>query len=186
MSYYISKIKNIDIKHNGSKNYGTANTVLLVGKSAGLIVFIHDALKALLSISIANALFPSTPHVGVIAGCASVLGHIFPFYLHFDGGKGFASFIGMALMLYPLPGVIAFLIAIGLALLTDYLVVGTFAFISIVPIIALINGAYVAAIVISGVSVLVFVKHKANIINIWTKNGKEARIFKALKQKSKQ
>jgi glycerol-3-phosphate acyltransferase PlsY len=185
MSYYISKIKNIDIKGQGSKNYGASNTVMLAGLKSGILVFIHDFSKALIAVILANWLFPNTEYAGMIAGCSAVAGHIFPFYLKFNGGKGYASFIGMAIALYPVFGSVAFIISIILALLLDYVVASTFSFILAIPILALVSSDYITATIIGATTILVFCKHHENIKNLVTRNGKEARIRKTLKKDQK-
>lgn len=183
MSYYISRIKKVDIKGNGSKNYGASNTVMLAGVKAGVLVFIHDFSKALIAVLLTKWLFPNTEYAGVIAGCASVVGHIFPFYLHFNGGKGYAAFIGMSIAIYPIFGLIAFLISAIFALLVDYVVASTFTFILAIPIFALVTGDFVSAAIIGATTLLIFCKHHENIRNLMTRNGKEARIWDNLKKK---
>lgn len=183
MAFYISKIKNVDIKGQGTRNYGASNTVYLLGLKAGFIVFLHDFTKAVLAVLIASWIFPDAPYVGVVAGCASVVGHIYPFYLKFDGGKGFASFIGMSVALYPLFGLMALLLAAGFAFAVDYVVEGTFSFILIIPIFALFKGQYIGAAIMFATTLLIFYKHKENITNLVTKNGKEIRIREALSKK---
>lgn len=184
MSYYISRIKNIDIKSQGSRNYGASNTVMLAGLKAGILVFVHDFSKALIAVLLAKCLFPGIECAGVIAGCASVVGHIFPFYLKFDGGKGFASFIGMSIALYPVFGIIAFLASVIFALISDYVVAATFSFILATPIFALVSGDYIVAAIVGATTILIFCKHHENIRNLVTKNGKEARIWSTIKKKN--
>ena len=79
LSYYISIVKNIDIKNNGSKNLGASNTVALVGWIAGIAVAIHDAVKAMIAVILANLFFKDVMYAPYIAAVASVFGHIFPF-----------------------------------------------------------------------------------------------------------
>lgn len=185
MSYYIGRFKKINIKEQGSKNYGASNTVLLIGKRAGLAVFIHDFLKAVIAVFLASWLFPTAEYAGVVAGCASIVGHIFPFYLKFDGGKGFASFIGMSFALFPMFALVVFIVAFLLALVIDYIVVATFIFITAVPIIALWQGEYLKALIIFSITLLIFFKHRENIKNLITRNGKESRIRSALSKKKR-
>jgi glycerol-3-phosphate acyltransferase PlsY len=184
MSYYISKFKKVDIKGQGSKNYGASNTVFVTGLKAGVLVFLHDVGKAILAVLLANWLLPE-PYVGTIAGCAAVFGHVFPFYLKFDGGKGYAAFLGLAFALYPLFGIIAFLISVVVALLIDYVVASTFSMIMIIPIFALVQGQYIEASMIFITSLLILIKHKDNLRNLITKNGKEASIKQVIFKKKK-
>ena len=93
----ISKLKNKDLRENGTGNLGATNTLLDFGKAYGIAVMIFDVLKAFFSIKIAKYLFPRYLFAGLVAGCFAVIGHIFPSYLNFRGGKGVATFAGLIL-----------------------------------------------------------------------------------------
>lgn len=180
MAYYIGKIKKVDIKNNGSGNYGTSNVVALIGKRAGTLVFIHDFLKSLIAVVIIGFLFPTAKYADMLAGCFAIVGHIFPFYLKFDGGKGFASYIGVGFALFPIPSLIALVVALLIALICDYMVVATCSFIVVIPLIAFLKGDTIATIILSLTSLLIVWKHKDNILNLVKKNGKEMKIKRAL------
>ena len=134
MSFYIAKLKGVAITSKGSKNLGASNAMILMGWKAGIIVAIHDIFKAFLAVYIARRIAPELPFIGAIAGVSAVYGHIFPFYLKFKGGKGFASFIGMTLALNYKLALALMVIIIIVTLITHYIVVGTFTTISITPI----------------------------------------------------
>ena len=93
----ISKLKNKDLRENGTGTLGATNTLLVFGKAYGIAVMIFDVLKAFFAIKIAKYLFPRYLFVGLVAGCFAVIGHIFPSYLNFRGGKGVATFAGLIL-----------------------------------------------------------------------------------------
>lgn len=93
----ISKLKNKDLRENGTGNLGATNTLLVFGKAYGIAVMIFDVLKAFFAIKIAKYLFPRYLFAGLVAGCFAVIGHIFPSYLNFRGGKGVATFAGLIL-----------------------------------------------------------------------------------------
>ena len=184
MSYYISRFKKVNLKADGSKNYGASNTTLLLGVKAGILVLLHDLLKSYLAVVVANLLFPDIPYVGVIAGMASVVGHIYPFYLNFDGGKGFASFMGALLGVEPVFMLCLMLAALIFAFILDYVVAGTFSIITIAPIhIAAMQHDINMLIIIGMISVLIFVKHKENVKNLVSRNGREAKIKEVLFKK---
>lgn len=125
MALYLSRLKKVNLRSGGSGNLGASNTTILLGWKAGALVCLHDILKAVAAVLLAKALFPQTPFIGAVAGVSCVLGHIFPFYLKFRGGKGFASYIGMLLALN---WKIALAILAGVVLvtlITDYIVAGT-------------------------------------------------------------
>lgn len=96
-SWMISQIKHTDIQKSGTGNLGTTNAFIHFGKGWGSLVLICDMAKAFLAVKLCVWLFPGFALAGVIAGCMAVIGHIFPFYNHFRGGKGIASFGGFIL-----------------------------------------------------------------------------------------
>ena len=91
----LAKRRGVDIRAGGSGNPGASNTVTLMGWKAGVLVALHDIGKGILAVWLCAKLFPAVPFSGAVAGVACVLGHIFPFYLHFRGGKGFATYLGI-------------------------------------------------------------------------------------------
>ena len=184
MSYYISRMKNIDIKGNGSKNYGASNTLALAGVKAGILVFLHDFAKGYLSVIIASAIFQESLYAGLIAGCFAIVGHIFPFYLHFNGGKGYASFIGVSFALFPLQTVCIALASLMLVYVTDYIVASTFSTITVMPIVAMANDAYVESAALFAMAILIFVKHRKNIENLVL--GKESKVSESLRHRINQ
>ncbi|MCR4907923.1 MAG: glycerol-3-phosphate 1-O-acyltransferase PlsY [Lachnospiraceae bacterium] len=106
-SYFIGKAKGIDIRDYGSGNAGTTNTMRTLGKKAGIITLAVDMLKAIAAIFISWLLFHNTypeimPLLKVYAGAGVVLGHDFPFYLNFRGGKGIAATAGMIIGMWNL------------------------------------------------------------------------------------
>ena len=134
LALYISKVKGIDMKAEGTGNLGTCNALVLMGWKTAVLVFLHDIGKAALAVFLVRRLFPDVPWIGYTAGAACVLGHIYPFYLKFKGGKGFASYLGVALALNWKFAIIL-LIATGLlALITDYIVTGTVATVLAYPV----------------------------------------------------
>ena len=133
MALYISKWKKVDFRAGGSGNLGASNAAALMGCNAGITVALQDIGKSVLAVLIAKILFPALPYVGAVAGVACVLGHIFPFYLKFKGGKGTASFWGMTLALNWKLALLVGLILILATIITDYMVIGTFSAIAVVP-----------------------------------------------------
>jgi glycerol-3-phosphate acyltransferase PlsY len=93
MALYLAKLKKQDLRGNGTGNLGASNATILMGWRAGIAVGAHDIGKSALAVILAELVFPDLPAIGALAGVASIMGHIFPFYLKFKGGKGFASFI---------------------------------------------------------------------------------------------
>lgn len=187
MSFYISRAKKINLKEEGSKNLGASNTLALMGKKAGLAVLVHDVLKSFFVILIIR-LCMKVPYnqVGWLmaaGGIFAVVGHIFPFYLKFKGGKGFATYIGVVMGLdWRLFLGIVVLIVVA-AVITDYIVAGTFSTITVAPVYFLFRQEWLVAAVLLAGSLLILYKHRENIVSI--KNGKEMKVRSAFANKYK-
>ena len=93
----ISKRKNVNLKQEGTGNLGATNTAYVMGRGAGITVLIADIMKSVLSAKLVKLLFPQTLCVGMIACIGCILGHCFPIFMGFHGGKGLAAFAGMVL-----------------------------------------------------------------------------------------
>ena len=89
LALLLARLKGVDIRAGGSGNPGASNAVTLMGWKAGALVALHDIGKGILAVWLCTRLFPALPYCGAAAGVACVLGHIFPFYTRFRGGKGF-------------------------------------------------------------------------------------------------
>ena len=178
MSWYLSKLKNVNLRAGGSGNLGASNTVILMGWKAGVLVAIHDFGKSLLAVILARLLFPDLPFIGAIAGVASVLGHIFPFYLKFKGGKGFASFLGMTMALDWKLGLAILLIAALITIITDYIVLGTVTTVLSVPTyLGLTSHSWILAAILIIASAVILYKHRENYVRIY--NGTEVGLRSA-------
>ena len=167
LSYYISKWNKIDIREKGSQNLGASNAMLVFGWVHGIAVGIHDIGKAALSVILAQLIFPTLPYIGAVAGVASVLGHIFPFYLKFKGGKGFASFLGMTFALnWKLALVICIIIVLA-TLITDYIVVATTLTITIVPTyLGIMEHNWILPAIILIATIVIIYKHRMKYVRI--------------------
>jgi glycerol-3-phosphate acyltransferase PlsY len=171
MALYIGKLKNVDVRKNGTGNLGASNAMMLMGWGAGVLTAFHDIGKAVLAVWLCRRLFPEVPYIGLVAGVGAVLGHNFPFYLRFKGGKGLAAFWGMTLMIN---WKFALAVALGITLITlitDYIFLGTIAAAIAVPIFVyfILGGA--AAAIVGAASVCIIARHKDNFIRL--KNGTE-------------
>lgn len=133
LAYYISLARKQDIRKFGTGNLGASNATVLFGWKAGISVAIHDAGKAILAVLMARWLFPDLEYAGAAAGVAAVLGHNFPFYLNFKGGKGTASFVGLTLALNWKLALAVLAVIVLATVITDYIVIGTFSAIVMVP-----------------------------------------------------
>lgn len=121
-SAFVGKIKSKNLRDHGTGNLGATNTMLVFGKAYGVAVMVFDILKAVIAVKLAETLFPSLEIAGISAGTASVVGHIFPVYLKFRGGKGLACFGGTILALDPLLFLVLFVICVISVITFNYTV----------------------------------------------------------------
>lgn len=96
-AYLFGKLRGMDIRTGGSGNAGATNATLLMGKGVGFVTAFLDIFKAFAACKTAMLFFPGLDSAGVAAGCGCILGHIFPIWMGFAGGKGLACLGGMAL-----------------------------------------------------------------------------------------
>lgn len=100
-SYFASRIKGFDIRQKGTGNAGATNAMFTLGFFSGLIVMIFDILKAYLTVTVPHKYLSCPLECCILAGVSCAVGHIFPFYMHFQGGKGTACLAGIVLGLTP-------------------------------------------------------------------------------------
>lgn len=129
-AFFYGKAHGIDIRQYGSGNSGTTNALRVLGTKAGLIVFAGDCLKCVAAVVIVRLLY-GTAHPDIIyllclyAGAGAILGHNFPFYMGFKGGKGIAATAGMILAFHPYFIVVAALLFFGTFFSTHYVSLGS-------------------------------------------------------------
>ena len=178
MAKYIAAAKKVDLSAGGSGNPGASNAVILMGWGAGVLVAVHDIGKSALAVVLARMLFPDLPHIGAAAGVAAVLGHIYPFWMKFKGGKGFASYLGMTIALHWKFAIAVLLLVVAVTLITDYIVAATTTPIVIVPIgLGLLPHSLILPLILLIASAIIAWKHKENYIRMY--NGTEIRFRKA-------
>ena len=105
-AYIYGRLNGIDIREHGSGNAGATNVLRTMGKKAGAIVMVCDILKSMLAIIICGIIFgPNNPEIlyllKIYAAAGAILGHNFPFYLGFKGGKGIAATGGLVFAFHP-------------------------------------------------------------------------------------
>lgn len=179
MAYYLAKAKNADLRGAGSGNLGASNAVVLLGWKAGVLTAVHDIGKSVAAVLLMRWLFPELPHIGAVAGVASVLGHIFPFYLKFRGGKGFASYFGMTLALNWKLALCLAIAVILVTVITDYIVCGTVTTIVTVPIYMGITAGWMVAAILCIATAVIFYKHRENFPRM--RNGTELGLRSAIR-----
>lgn len=179
MAWYLAKLYKADFRGKGSGNLGASNATVLLGWKAGILTAFHDIGKSVLAVVIARWLFPELEHAGAAAGVASVLGHIFPFWLKFRGGKGFASYFGMTLALNWKLALILAAAVVLVTFVTDYIVCGTVTTIVTVPVYMFFtSGLLLAGILCIGTAVILW-KHRENFPRML--NGTELGLRSAMR-----
>lgn len=180
MAYYIAKLKKADIRAAGSGNLGASNATILLGWRAGVLTAVHDIGKSLLAVLLAQWLFPEQPFIGAVAGVASVLGHIFPFWLKFRGGKGFASYIGMTIALNWKLALVIMAAVLIVTVITDYIVVGTMTTVLSVPVaLGVLTHSIVLPLILLVATGVIIYKHRENFPRIL--NGTELGLRGAIR-----
>lgn len=175
-AFFLGKwIGKIDIRDHGSGNAGASNITSTLGIKYGVIVGLVDILKGFFAVQVVKWVYPGNPDLAYLAGLMAILGHIFPFYLKFRGGKGVATLAGMMFGVNWRLGILFVLLVAVPALITDYIVAGSFSTFIALPIVTHILGYPVLFTLLSlGLSVLCFYLHRANIQRILA--GEELKI----------
>lgn len=165
-AYFYGKINGIDIRQHGSGNAGTTNTLRVLGTKAGLIVFAGDVIKSILAVVICWFLFknshPDTIYMlKLYAGAGAILGHNFPFYMNFKGGKGIAATAGLVLSFHPYFIVTGVILFFGTFFITHYVSLGSL----------LVYAGFMIQIIYCGQTGLFEGMTQANLIEIYIVAG---------------
>ena len=152
-----------NLREVGSKNTGATNVLRVMGVKVGLTVFVLDILKALVACIIGRVWMGLNG--AMVAGLAVVLGHNWPCFFQFKGGKGVASTLAVMLMTFPLPACICYVVAIALISATKYVSLGsiTLAALFAVLVIATNWANWLVILWVIAISGLLIWRHHANI-----------------------
>ncbi len=160
----------------GSKNVGFTNVLRVSGKKAGVLTLLGDMGKGWLLGWVAMQWLTVESYIMVVA-LAPILGHLFSPFLGFKGGKGVATAIGVVLGLSPSIGLLMLLIWLGAVAIWRYSSGGALAAFGCLPVVAIVNEQRQEFFVFSLlVSILIWFKHKDNIIRLW--KGTESKMGK--------
>ena len=180
LAYLVAKARGFDIRTKGSNNPGASNAAITMGAKWGVIVAIVDILKSAVAVWLMEGIFGDSV-CGTLAGVAAVMGHMYPFWMKFKGGKGFATFSGMALgMDWRYFAIIAIFVFAAI-IISDYIVLGTVTAVVSFPISWGIIERDWLALLIASVSLIILVKHIPNYIKIAKKQ--EFKVSKVLFKK---
>ncbi len=174
-AHFVSKFLGVDLKKKGSGNLGTTNATRVMGKKAGIVVLAGDFFKTVIAFMIFSHIFKDNYFLaGTYAAFGVILGHDFPFYLNFSGGKGIASMFGFLLCVGVKP--ILAVLAIGvLGSLTGYVSVGSLLVSIALPITLYVIGCEAEAVGVGALmGLLALWRHRSNFKRIL--NGTENKI----------
>lgn len=194
-AYFYGKAHGIDIRKQGSGNSGATNALRVLGTKAGLIVFAGDCLKCIIAVCIVRLIFGGT-HGDIIyllclyTGTGAILGHNYPFYMGFKGGKGIAATAGMILSFHPYFIIMGVVFFFGAFLTTHYVSLGSL----------LVYAGFMIEIIICGQSgvfetmtqaqlnemyavaaflaIMAYWKHRENIVRLLHGNERKTYLFK--------
>jgi glycerol-3-phosphate acyltransferase PlsY len=183
----------IDIREHGSGNAGATNTFRILGKNAGIIVMVADMLKGFLAVKlslVSSYTWTSEPFVNlqVMLGIAAVLGHIFPIFAGFRGGKGIATLFGMILGIQPLVAVSLVGVFMLMLMATRYVSLSSISASIAFPLLILFifrEPELSYKIFAIGTAALVVLTHHKNITRLITGSESKVPIFKKRDKKRK-
>lgn len=129
-AYIYGRVNHIDIREHGSGNAGTTNALRTLGKKAGLITFLGDCFKCVFAVLFVQFIYKERlpemlPLLSMYAGMGVILGHNFPCYLKFKGGKGIAATAGLLLSTNLWMTLIALVVFVGTVAITRYVSLGS-------------------------------------------------------------
>ena len=178
-SYIVAKrLAGVDIRTQGSGNAGSTNVLRTLGKKAGALTFIGDVLKGLIAVLIARFIAYGVnldnTTCAYIAVVAVVLGHNYPVFLGFKGGKGVATSLGSMLGMNPLVALLCLGFFIIIVAITKYVSLGSILGIGLSPVIMMINHNNKGVLVTLFLTISVVITHKENIKRLL--NGTERKL----------
>ncbi|QAY66178.1 glycerol-3-phosphate 1-O-acyltransferase PlsY [Paenibacillus protaetiae] len=159
-------VKGIDIRQHGSGNAGATNTLRVLGKGPGILVFLLDIAKGVIAVWLGKWLGDNS-WIPAVAGLASIIGHNWPVYFRFKGGKGIATTVGVVATLAFVPALIAGVVAIAVIALTRYVSLGSLLFALLTPIaIGIIQFGAPELVISLVLCVFAFVRHRTNLVKL--------------------
>ena len=178
--YIYGILNHVDIRKHGSGNAGTTNALRTLGWKAGVITFIGDCFKCILAVALVRLIFTERGDVSLLAiyaGRGVVLGHNYPFYLNFKGGKGIAATAGLVLSVNPVMFLSIALVFVAIVFITQYVSLGSLIIMLLFVVEVVLYGQsggfgletaklyefYVIVIVLAGMA---FFRHRENIVRL--------------------
>ena len=175
----------VDVRDYGSNNAGATNTFRVIGRVAGFIVLFFDILKGWVSVKILTSLILYEPqssefiNMQLVVGITAVLGHVFPIYEKFQGGKGVATLMGIILAINFSAAIGCVVIFLLIFIFTSYVSLGAIVAAIFFPIITIfiIRVESISVVYFSiFISILVILTHKPNIYRLLNKDENKMKI----------
>lgn len=175
----LARAKGADPRTVGSGNIGATNVMRAAGKSTGILTLAGDVLKGLIPVVLAS--YGGQPRLIVAAaGLAAFLGHLFPLFLKFKGGKGVATALGVFLALNPLAVLISAAVFVAVCLAWRYVSLGSLVGVAVMPVLLyLLNSPDQYLYLSLVIGALIFIKHRDNIRRLIA--GTENRMGRSVK-----
>jgi glycerol-3-phosphate acyltransferase PlsY len=175
----------IDIREHGSHNAGTTNMLRVLGRRAALPVFVIDFLKGFVAVTLSNLVFYHNTSlndlylVKILLVVAAVLGHIFPLFAGFKGGKGVATMAGAVMGVDPAGVMVCLAVWVAMLMLTHYVSLSSMIAGATFPIVMMIspktNGSLAMIIFSFVVAIMLVITHRKNIKRL--REGTESKIY---------
>lgn len=163
----IGKMAGIDVRKEGSRNIGATNVNRVLGKKLGVLTLVCDSSKGLLPMWLAWSFLPESENqefIIALTGVMAVIGHMFPVYLRFRGGKGVATGLGVFLFLSPPTIILSLAVFLVSVKFSGFVSVGSLLASALAPLWLYLLGASTIAIGAAAViALLIWVKHHENI-----------------------
>lgn len=194
-AYFYGRMKGIDIRTMGSGNAGTTNTLRVLGAKAGLIVLLGDILKTVFAILVVRTwIVPSQNEMEyllvIYTAAGAILGHNYPFYMQFKGGKGIAATAGLLFSFHPLLAVTGVGVFLLIFITTHYVSLGSLVVYAVFlgQLIFMGQGSYFGTVhqnllnemylVTFFLLLMAYWKHRENIVRLWKKEERKTYLFK--------
>jgi glycerol-3-phosphate acyltransferase PlsY len=173
-AYLVARTRGVDLRARGSRNVGASNVLRTTGVGTAVMAMCLDAVKGSLAVLIASRM-SSGLGLPVAAGLASVVGHVFPVWLGFRGGKGVATAAGMFAVLAPMALAIASTVFVITVWITRYISIGSMAAAAALTI-TTATGEHSAAVTMGAfaATTLIVIRHRENLVRL--RAGTERRV----------
>jgi glycerol-3-phosphate acyltransferase PlsY len=172
-AYLVSRRRGIDLRRVGSGNVGASNVLRTTGVSNAVVAMGLDAVKGALAVFLASRL-TSTPAIPVAAGVASIIGHVYPVWLRFRGGKGVATAAGVFAVLSPGALLAACLVFVLGVWISRFISVGSLAATITLAVVTMMNDDPLVPMGALASAAVIIHRHRANLVRLF--KGTERRV----------